>query len=100
MRSDGRVPPSLRFARVGDGGLSFLPTYWTSPPTNQFMSLTGVSVKYDANGNLLTDNLNTYTWDPNWGNMSTVSTGSTTVTATYDALGRAVEQQNGRVPHP
>jgi hypothetical protein len=31
----------------------------------------------DATGNLLTDNLNSYTWDPNWGNMLTVNTGST-----------------------
>ncbi len=79
----------------GDGGLSFLPTYWTSPPTNQFMSLPGVTAKYDANGNLLTDNLNTYTWDANWGNLLTVNTGSTTVTATYDALGRMVENNAG-----
>ena len=49
-------------------------------------------MSYDGNGNLLTDNLNTYTWDPYWGVMTSVSTGSTTVTATYDALGRVVEQ--------
>jgi RHS repeat-associated protein len=79
----------------GDGGLQFLPSYWTSPPTNQFTSLPGATVHYDANGNLLTDNLNTYTWDPNWGTMTTVSTGSTTVTATYDALGRMVENNAG-----
>ena len=79
----------------GDGGLQFLPSYWTSPPTNQFTSLPGVSVSYDKNGNLLMDNLNTYTWDPNWGTMTTVSTGSTTVTSTYDALGRMVENNAG-----
>ena len=80
---------------VGDGGGSFLPTYWTSPPTNQFTALTGATPSYDANGNLLTDNLNSYAWDPNWGTMTTVSTGSTTVTATYDALGRMVENNAG-----
>jgi YD repeat-containing protein len=79
----------------GDGGSTFLPTYWTSPPTNQFTALTGVTPRYDGNGNLLTDNLNTYTWDPNWGTMTTVSTGATTVTATYDALGRMVENNAG-----
>jgi RHS repeat-associated protein len=79
---------------TGDGGLSFLPTYWTSPPKNQFSSLPGVTVSYDANGNLLTDNLNSYTWDT-FGNMATVTTGSTTVTATYDALGRMVENNAG-----
>ena len=79
----------------GDSGSTFLPTYWTSPPTNQFTALPGVTPKYDTNGNLLTDNLNTYTWDPNWGTMTTASTGSTTVTATYDALGRMVENNAG-----
>jgi RHS repeat-associated protein len=55
-----------------------------------------VTVKYDAHGNLLTDNLNnTYTWDPNWGNMLTVTSGSATVTNTYDAFGRMVENNAG-----
>ncbi len=58
-------------------------------------AIPGVSVSYDANGNLLTDNLNSYTWDKNWGNMLTVTAGSTTVTATYDALGRMVENNTG-----
>ncbi len=75
------------------GSLTFSPTY--SPTTNQFTSIPGVTVKYDADGNLLTDNLNSYTWDPYWGNMLTVSNGSTTVTATYDALGRMVENNAG-----
>lgn len=73
------------------GSLSFQPTY----STNNYFALSGVNVQYDADGNLLTGNLNSYTWDPNWGTMSSVSTGSTTVTVTYDALGRAVEQYNG-----
>ncbi len=78
----------------GSAGLTFLPTYYTTPPTNQFSLIPGASVSYDANGNLLTDNLNTYTWDPNWGNMLTVSTGAQTVTALYDALGRMVENNS------
>jgi hypothetical protein len=61
----------------------------------EFTSIPGVNVSYDRNGNLLTDNLNTYTWDPYFGNMLTVSTGSTTVTGTYDALGRIVENSTG-----
>jgi RHS repeat-associated protein len=80
----------------GDGGLTFLPGYWTTPPTNQFTSLPGVTVSYDANGNLLTDNLNTYTWD-DYGKMSTVSTTGLTITITYDAQGRMVENYNGSV---
>jgi RHS repeat-associated protein len=79
----------------GSGGLTFLPTYGTTNPNNQFTSLPGITPKYDGNGNLLTDNLNTYTWEPNWGTMTTVSTGSTTVTSTYDALGRMVENNAG-----
>jgi RHS repeat-associated protein len=79
------------------GSATFNPSYTftNSVTTNQFSSLPGVSVSYDANGNLLTDNLNSYTWDPNWGNMVSVSTGTSTVTVTYDALGRMVEQYNG-----
>jgi RHS repeat-associated protein len=73
--------------------LAFAPNY--SPATNQFTSIPGVTVSYDANGNLLTDNLNTYTWDPYWGNMLTVNNGSAVVTATYDALGRMVESNAG-----
>lgn len=76
----------------GDNGLAFGPTYSTF---NQFTALPGITPVYDANGNLLTDNLNTYTWDPNWGTLTTASNGSTTVTATYDALGRMVENNAG-----
>jgi RHS repeat-associated protein len=74
------------------GSSAFAPTY--SFTTNQFTAIPGRSVKYDTNGNLLTDNLNSYTWDA-YGNMSTVNTGSATVTATYDALGRMVENNAG-----
>ena len=45
-------------------GPSFAATY--SSATNQF-GLSGGGISYDANGNLLSDNLNSYTWDPNWG---------------------------------
>jgi RHS repeat-associated protein len=74
------------------GSSSFDANY--SPSTNQF-TIDGANVRYDGDGNLLADNLNSYTWDPNWGDMTSVNTGSTTVTATYDALGRAVELQSG-----
>ena len=74
------------------GQLTFSPTY--SPATNQF-TISGANVQYDANGNLLTDNLNTYTWDPNWGNPASVNT----TNLIYDALGRMVEQQNAAGIH-
>ncbi len=70
------------------GNGSFQATY--SSATNQF-SLGGGGVSYDANGNLLSDNLNSYSWDPNWGGMTSVNG----ITATYDALGRVVEQGSG-----
>ncbi|HXM09989.1 MAG TPA: RHS repeat-associated core domain-containing protein [Terriglobales bacterium] len=79
------------------GSSAFAPSYTFSngTTTNQFFSIPGVTVAYDANGNLLTDNLNSYTWDPNWNTMLTASNGSTTVTNTYDALGRMVENNAG-----
>jgi len=73
----------------GDGGLAFAPGYSSS--TNQFTSLPGITPTYDANGNLTTDNLNTYTWDAD-SHPTTVSTGGSTVGVTYDALGRMVEK--------
>lgn len=75
------------------GSISFLPGYTFSNGaiTNQFNSITGVSVAYDKNGNLLTDNLNTYTWDPNWGNPASINS----TNLVYDALGQMVEEQNG-----
>jgi RHS repeat-associated protein len=43
---------------------------------------------FDTTGNTLADNLgNTYTWDPNWGNVVSVDGNS----VTYDAFGRMVE---------
>jgi YD repeat-containing protein len=75
------------------GSVTFTPTY--SSATNQF-TISGATITYDGDGNLLTDNLdNTYTWDPNWGRMLSVTSGSATVTNTYDALGRMVENNAG-----
>jgi RHS repeat-associated protein len=70
------------------GTASFLPTYSTA--TNHFATISGLSVSYDNNGNLLTDNLNTYTWSA-YGNPGSINS----ITLVYDALGRMVEQQNG-----
>jgi RHS repeat-associated protein len=44
---------------------------------------------YDANGNVLTDSINTYAWDAD-GNSTTVGS----VTLTFDALDRMVEQDH------
>ena len=72
---------------TGDNGLAFAPTYSTTNPTNQFTSIPGVTVAYDANGNLTTDNLNTYTWDADNHPVTVNAVG-----VTYDALGRMVEK--------
>jgi len=58
--------PFGNIKKSGSGG--FNPLYSTTQ--NQFTSIPGISGPYyDMNGNLIKDNLNTYTWDPNWGNM-------------------------------
>jgi len=74
------------------GSLNFAASY--TPASNQF-TLGGATVTYDGNGNLTNDNLNSYTWDPNWGTMQSVTDSGTTATATYDALSRVVEQYDG-----
>jgi RHS repeat-associated protein len=82
------------FGNISKSGTSsFLPSYTfgSGANTNQFFSIPGISVSYDKNGNLLTDNLNSYTWDPNWGNPATINS----ATLIYDGLGRMVEQQTG-----
>ena len=70
------------------GTSSFIPSSY-SAATNQF-TLSGVNVQYDGNGDLLTDNLNTYTWN-SFGNMLSVNT----ISVTYDAFGQVAEQYNG-----
>jgi RHS repeat-associated protein len=75
------------FGNVTKSGTgSWLPTYNQS--TNRIQSIPGASVSYDANGNLLSDGAHSYTWDDNWGTPSAIDT----VSLTYDALGRMVEQ--------
>lgn len=80
------LDPFGNIKKSGSG--TFAATY--SAATNQY-SLSGVNVQYDANGNLRTDNLNSYTWDPNFGSMANVNG----INLIYDALGRMAEQQNG-----
>ncbi len=76
------------FGNISKSGTSsFLPTYSTA--TNQF-TISGVHVTYDGDGNLLTDNLNTYTWNA-YDRPATINS----TTLIYDALGRMAEQQNG-----
>jgi RHS repeat-associated protein len=69
------------------GSISWLPTY-NSPVNNKY--LTGWNgVSYDANGDLLNDTFNTYTWDA-YGGLASVNG----ATVTNDAFGRMVENQS------
>jgi len=70
------------------GSVSFQPTYNTS--TNRMQSLPGFTPTYDANGNTTADSLHTYAWDVD-GNSTTIDS----LTVTYDALDRMVEQASG-----
>ena len=80
--------PFGNIAKTANGlGLSFQPTSYNA---NNQPLVSGMS--FDTVGNTKTDNNgNTFTWDPNWGNMTSINGNS----ATYDAFGRVVEQQSG-----
>jgi RHS repeat-associated protein len=67
------------------GSMSFQALYSSS--TNRMTSVGSFTPTYDNNGNLLTDPLHTYSWD-SAGRPVTIDT----VSMTYDALGRMVEQ--------
>ena len=76
------------------GSISWLPTY--NSPANDNMTTNNQyksgwnGVSYDANGNLLNDTFNTYTWDA-YGDLASANG----VSLTYDALDRMVENANG-----
>ena len=67
---------------------SFQPGYSTS--TNRMTSLGSYTPTYDNDGNLLSDNLHSYTWDV-YGNLASMPLDAVT-TLTFDALDRMVEQ--------
>ena len=62
-----------------EGSSNWQPGY--NQATNQF------GTQFDANGNLLDDGVNSYTWDPNWGSPSSIADQALVV----DSLGRMVE---------
>lgn len=65
------------------GNSQFQPGYNENPPTNQMLAPT----TYDSNGDVLSDGLHSYAWD-----AETRPTTIDSVSVTYDALGRMVEQ--------
>src|SRR5262249_18500161 len=56
----------------------------------------GTSMGYDANGNLVSDGVNSYTWNAR-NQLSSVSGPSTSATFQYDALGRRIVKTIGSV---
>jgi RHS repeat-associated protein len=74
------------------GNGPFQASYSNPNTTNRIATIVGEpNPSYDANGNLLSAESHTFSWDPNWGNSSSIDG----KTLTYDALGRMVEMQNG-----
>jgi RHS repeat-associated protein len=69
-------------------GTTFLPTYDLA--TNRFSTMPGCTPTYDLDGNLLNDCSHIYTWQAD-GRVAATDT----VSLTYDALGRVVEQKRG-----
>jgi len=80
-----KVSPLDKTATVGG---AFLPTY--NLATNQYSSIPGCTPSYDRDGNLTNDCMHSYNWLAD-GAVASVDT----VSLTYDALGRAVEQGRG-----
>jgi RHS repeat-associated protein len=76
------------------GNSSFNPSY--SASTNRMTQIGSCYPSYDADGEVLNDCLNSYTWDAYGRPLTVYTTGGTNVGVTYDALGRIVEQnRNG-----
>ncbi len=73
---------------TGGTGITFTPTY--SATTNRFSTIPGVTVAYDSDGNLTTDDAHTYAWDSE-GRATTVDGAA----IYYDAFGREVEIDQG-----
>ncbi len=74
--------------KTATAGTSFLPTY--NEQTNQYSTIPGCTPSYDGDGNLTNDCMHSYNWLAD-GAVASVDT----VSLTYDALGRAVEQARG-----
>jgi RHS repeat-associated protein len=86
---------SLRFGKTKSGTDSLPDVFCAAQPvysatTNRMTTLNGLTVSYDANGNLLSDGVNTYTW-----NADGRPTKLNSTTWTLDAFGRPVERSVG-----
>ena len=70
------------------GSISWAPGY--NAANNRYAN----GSTYDNDGNLVNDTFATYTWNA-YGKPATVTTGSHSLTLTYDAFGALVEKQDG-----
>lgn len=64
----------------------------THNAANQLTSKFGLSLTYDANGNLLTDGLYSYTWDARNRLVALTSIGGLSASFQYDAFGRRTKK--------
>lgn len=64
-------------------------TTYTANNLNQYTAINAAAPTYNANGDLLTDQTRSYTWNGR-SQMTAVVTGSVTETHNYDALGRRI----------
>lgn len=63
---------------------------------NQLIQFNSAILTYDANGNLISDGVNTYTWDA-LNQLETISGPNLFASFTYDALGRRISKTVGGV---
>ncbi|MGH9733520.1 MAG: RHS repeat-associated core domain-containing protein [Candidatus Acidiferrales bacterium] len=77
------------FGNLNKGGTDIFDATYNSS-TNQMATIGSQTPSYDADGNILDDYLNTYSWD-GYGRPVVVNG----VDITYDAFGRMVERNNG-----
>lgn len=80
------------FGNISKSGSPFTFQATYSAMTNRIAAIGTFTPSYDANGNVLSDSLHTYTWDAD-GNSITVDG----VGLTFDALDRMVEQNRSGV---
>ena len=69
-------------------------TTYSANNLNQYTSVGGVAQTYDADGNLLSDGTNTYTYDV-LDRLISVTSAAGTTTYTYDALGNRSSSTTG-----
>lgn len=89
--ADGRIT-----SKSGTFATDVLPTATTQPATfdlnDRKTSFNGQALTYDANGNLISDGTNTYTWNARNQLTQISQGGSAQLSFSYDALGRRINK--------